>query len=296
MEVIARLEAWQIVPEVYLVHANSNLKAVTEDAIRQGIRLIVVCGGDGTVDGVMGAMIGTPATLGIIPTGTRNNIALSLDIPMNNIADAVSILRRGRRLTIDVGQVESGGSKRYFLEGCTVGLISALYPAADDIQHGNLARIGDLLATLVAMPLAEMKLNVDDGREEVAAQAHIVLVTNLPYFAVNLRIAPDISFVDGLLDVLVYSNLTKLDLIGYAMQIAGGVAADPRIQHYQVKSLTVQTLPVMPVIADGFSLGEGPVRVSVCQRSLSVMAGITALARLNPPVEPDEEGRLHGPE
>jgi YegS/Rv2252/BmrU family lipid kinase len=294
MELMTRLQAWRIVPEVTLVHPKSNLAAVAGDAIRRGIRLIIACGGDGTVDSVMGALVGTPATLGIIPTGTRNNVALSLGIPRNNVAEAVSLLRRGRRLRVDVGIAQSGRSFRYFLEAGTVGLISALYPAADDIQHGNLARIGDLLATLVAMPAAEIKLNLDGGREKIETQGHIVLVANMPYFGANFQVVPDISFTDGLLDVLVYSNLTKLELIGYAVQIAGGGAGDPRIRHYRVKSMVVRTVPQMPLMADGYFLGEGALKVSVRRHGLAVMAGAGALANLTRPEEPARESTIDG--
>ena len=294
MEVITRLQAWRIVPEVYLVHPKSNVPAVVSDAIRRGFRLVIACGGDGTVDSVMGALVGTPATLGIIPTGTRNNVALSLDIPRNNIAEAVSLLRRGRRLRVDVGVAQSGHASRYFLEAATVGLISALYPAADDIQHGNLARIGDLLATLVSMPIAEIHLSMDDGRQKVVTQGHIVLAANMPYFGANFQVAPDISFEDGLLDVLLYSNLTKLDLIGYAVQMAGGGTGDPRIRHYRVKSMVVRTVPRMPVMADGFLLGEGPLKVSIRRHGLAVMAGVAALANIAKPEEPAHEGIVDG--
>ncbi len=280
-EILSEMQAWHIRPEVTIVHPGSRLEAVAEDAVRRGIRLVVVAGGDGTIDAVGAVLAGTGAVLGVIPTGTRNNIALSLAIPVNNIPEAVAILRRGRRILLDVGCAHSGGVQRPFLEAATVGLISALYPAADDIQHGNLIRIGDLLATLVSMPAAEIRLNLDDGREKQVAQGHIVLAANMPYFGVNFHLASDISYDDGLLDVFVYSNLTKLELIGYAVQMAGGLPEDPRIQHFKVRSLTVRTNPRMPVMADGFMLGEGPLRLTVQRRELAAMAGVATFTRVS---------------
>jgi diacylglycerol kinase family enzyme len=279
LEILTHMQAWRIYPEVSIVRPGIRLDEVAGDALRRGIRLIVVAGGDGTIDSLAGALVGTDAVLGVIPTGTRNNIALSLDIPMGNIPEAVAILRRGRRLRLDVGCAHSGHNQRTFLEASTVGLISALYPAADDIQHGNLIRIGDLLGTLAAMPPAEMHLNLDDGRQKLVTQGHIVLVANMPYFGANFHLAPDIAFNDGLLDVFVYSNLTKLDLIGYAVQMAGGMPEDTRVQHFRVRSLVVRTVPRMPVMADGFMLGEGPLKVTLLSHGLAAMAGIRALAR-----------------
>ena len=100
MDVISAMQAWKLVPEAYLVEPGIDLPAVVHDAFQDGIRMFVVCGGDGTIDVVAGALAGTTATLGIIPTGTQNNIALSLGIPAD-IPACIAILRTGRRIKVD---------------------------------------------------------------------------------------------------------------------------------------------------------------------------------------------------
>ncbi len=80
MDVISEMQAWKLVPEAYLVEPDSDLTAVVQKALEDGMRMFVVCGGDGTIDVMAGALAGTNATLGIIPTGTQNNVALSLGI------------------------------------------------------------------------------------------------------------------------------------------------------------------------------------------------------------------------
>src|ERR1041384_1079539 len=66
--ILSEMQDHQILPEVYTVRTDSNLERVVHDAIKTGIKLIIVAGGDGTIDSVMGAMVGGDATLGIIPT------------------------------------------------------------------------------------------------------------------------------------------------------------------------------------------------------------------------------------
>ena len=273
MDVISAMQAWKIVPEAYLVEPGIDLPAVIQKALQEGISMFVVCGGDGTIDVVAGALAGTNAILGIIPTGTKNNVALSLGIPAD-IPSAIAILRVGRRIKVDMGLVIWGEIKRSFLEVCSVGLFSALFPAADDIQHGNLTRIGDFLATLVASPPAEMHL-VLDGKQEIDTLCHVVLVSNMPYIGPHFQVGTPVSMKDGLLDVLLFADLSKMDLLGYAVQVAstGGASEDERIQHYHVRRVDIDTKPGMPVMLDGSMLGEGPLRISVQRHALTVMVG-----------------------
>jgi diacylglycerol kinase (ATP) len=283
VDVIHEMQTWKLVPEAYLVEPGCDLPGVVRDALAQGIRMFVVCGGDGTISAVARTLAGTRATLGIIPIGSQNNTALSLGIPADMPA-AIAILRTGRRIKVDVGMATCGGTNTPFLEVCSVGLISTLFPSADDIQHGNLARIGDFLAELVASPPAEIHLLLDDKRE-IHNLGHVVLVSNMPYIGIHYQVGSVASFQDGLLDVLFFADLSKLDLLSYVLRGVGeGKPEDPRIQHYHVSRADIDTQPAMPVMADGTALGEGLVRITVRRHALAMM-----VSQLEPETHPDPE-------
>jgi len=272
VDVIHEMQTWKLVPEAYLVEPGSDLPKVVQDAIAQGIRMFVVCGGDGTISAVARTLAGTPATLGIIPIGTQNNTALSLGLP-EDISAAIAILRTGRRIKVDVGMATCGNKNTPFLEVCSVGLISTLFPSADDIQHGNLARAGDFLATLASSPPAEIHLLLD-GKQEIHNLGYVVLVSNMPYIGLHYQVGFTASFKDGLLDVLFFADLSKLDLLGYVFRGVGvGKPEDARIQHFHVRRVDIDTHPAMPVMADGTALGEGLVHIEVRRRVLAVMVG-----------------------
>lgn len=272
MDVIKEMQDWKFVPEPYLIEPDCDLEAVVRDAMAQGIRLFAVCGGDGTIATVAKALIGTKAILGIIPTGTQNNIALSLGIPPE-IPAAIAILRAGRRIKVDIGLAACGDISTPFIEVCTVGLLSTLFPAGDDIQHGNLARIGDFFASLTTSPPSEIRLLLDD-KLEITEVGHVVMITNTPYVGRNYQVGSLDAFADGLLDVSFFADLSKLDLIGYILNEPGaGTPEDPRIQHFRVHSIVIETNPAMPVMTDGIPLGEGSVRVEVRRHALTVIAG-----------------------
>jgi diacylglycerol kinase (ATP) len=282
MDVIREMQAWKLVPEPFLIGPGCDLAKEIQDSLAKGFRMFVVCGGDGTISAVAGMLAGSPATLGIIPIGTQNNTALSLDIPAE-IPAAIALLRTGKRVKVDVGMATCGDKSTPFLEVCSVGLISALFPSADDIQHGNLARVGDFLTTLAASPPAEIHL-VLDNKQEIHSLGHIVVVSNMPYIGLHYQVGSAASFNDGLLDVLFFADLSKLDLLGYVFQGVGvGKPEDPRIQHYHVRKIEINTHPAMAVMTDGTPLGEGRVRIEVRRRVLAVMISQPAPAIVSEP-------------
>lgn len=270
-DILAEMRHHRIRPEIFVVRPNSRLGVVVQNAIRRGVKLIVVAGGDGTVDSVAGAMVGSAATLGIIPTGTRNNVALSLGVP-DGIPEAVALLRGGRRLRIDVGQVQCGRAKRWFLEAAALGLLSDLYPSADDIQHGELAQIGELLSTFVSATPSRLKVIVD-GRHQLDSTAHMVLIANMPFLGPHFQVAQNVSFQDGRLDLFLFTEMGKLDLIAYIMQSTDGGAEEARIHHHQVKHLIIESTPPMAMLADGVPYGPGRVTARIHPRALTVIAG-----------------------
>ena len=169
------------------------------------------------------------------------------------------------------------------MEAGVIGLASALYPSADDIQHGDLGKIAEFISTLVSAAPSEIRLRVDHQRKEIVTHAHMVIVANMPFMGANFQIAPDVLFDDRQLDVFVYSDLSKRDLIGQAMQ-SPATTPDARIQRFRAKTIAIRTNPAMPIMADGVSLGvgEGSVTVMLHPHRLRVMAGPAGVATTTP--------------
>lgn len=269
--ILSEMQDQQILPEVYSVRPDSQLETVVHNAIKTGIKLIVVAGGDGTIDSVVGAMVGGDATLGIIPTGTRNNVAFNLGIT-GDIATSVALLRHGRRLKVDVGRVHCGHSRHWFLEVTTLGLLSDLYPMADDLQHGDLAQIGGLLSTLISATPSRLRISLD-GHKHIGTTAHMMLITNMPFLGPHFQISPNVSFRDGRLDIFTFSDMSKLNMLSYAVRSRGGHVEDAGIKHYRAKHVRIGSKPQMPVLADGILLSQGSLSVHVHPRALRVIAG-----------------------
>jgi diacylglycerol kinase (ATP) len=292
--ILSEMQDREILTEVYTLRPDSRLETVVRDAIKSGIKLIVVAGGDGTIDSVAAAMIGSGATLGILPTGTRNNVAFSLGIP-TEIPASVALLRTGEHLRMDMGQIRQGRSRHWFLELAALGLLTDLYPLADNIQHGDLTVIGELLSTLVSATPSRMQISMD-GRKPIVTEAHMMLITNIPYLGPNLQISQETSFKDGRLDIFTFSDTSKLQLISSAMLSQVGFVEDNGIKHFRVKHMKVQTIPRMPVLADGIKLGEGSFSVQIHPRALRVMAGAVSGRKASISVLKDSKEADHGRE
>lgn len=284
----------QILPEVYSVRPDSQLEKVVREAVRSGIKMIVVAGGDGTIDSVMGAMVGSEAVLGIIPIGTRNNVAFNLGI-RGDIADCVALLRRGRRLKVDVGRVHSRQARRWFLEATGLGLVSDLYPMADDLQHGDLAQIGGLLATLISATPSHLRLTLE-GYKQLDTTAHMLLITNMPYLGPHFQISPKVSFKDGRLDVFTFADIGKLGMLSYAMLSLGGPLEEAGIKHYRARHIKIASTPKISVLADGtlVSKAAGSLSIHVHPRALTVIVGRALTGQAAPGPATDSKLEVNG--
>ncbi len=136
-------------------------------AVRDGFRIVVAAGGDGSVAGVAHALAGTDAALGVLPLGTFNYFARGLKMPEDPEAAAQAILD-GQRHDIAVGTLNG----RVFLNNIAIGL----YPAILEEREATYARFGRyrLLAHLASLRTIlrfqtphRMEIYQDDTRHRI---------------------------------------------------------------------------------------------------------------------------------
>jgi len=94
-------------------------------------------GGDGTVSEVARELVHKPATLGILPIGTFNNIARSIGVPAD-LPVAANIIATGHESKINVGLAND---THYFIEAAGAGLDAKLFPVGEEIKGGRWTRI-----------------------------------------------------------------------------------------------------------------------------------------------------------
>lgn len=267
--ILTALRAVGIEPEVWHTTPEEYGHGLATRAAQEGAELVIAAGGDGTLHAVASGLIGTRSILGILPLGTMNNIARSLEIP-TNLEQACAIIAQGTTWQVDAGVVNG----KTFLEVAGIGLEAALFPAAENVKKlGLLSTIRGViegLYTLFVFKPAHFRASFD-GRRSRRFHAIQISVCNSPYYGAHFHIAPRASMNDGLLDVLIYKNFSKLAYLRHAISISQGRRIlKPRVKQFKVKTLTISSEEPVVVHADGMQQGYTPASINVIHKALNV--------------------------
>jgi diacylglycerol kinase (ATP) len=239
---------------------------------------VVVAGGDGTVRPVASSLVGTDATLGIIPLGSWNNISRGCDVPDEPQA-AAQLIADGSTRQIDVGLIwqpdgeprsdDRPGNAIHFFEAAGVGLDAAGFGAARMGERRGMWFAVLSAARALRRRRTAMSLVVDGSRYRTAAPA--VAICNGPYYGLGMSIAPQADPSDGVLDV-VFSGMSRMDVIRHYLAVArGGQRREPRVNTRRARALTVAGVHrTLPAHADGEPIGVTPVAISVMPGGLRI--------------------------
>jgi diacylglycerol kinase (ATP) len=252
-------------------------KEARRAAVRKRYRLVIAAGGDGTVEAVASGLVGTRATLGIIPLGTYNNVATCLGVP-TDAEHACALIACGAPRRIDVGVVLAKHMKRprVFLELGTVGLGAALGPLGQHVEKGRWDQAAQALPEVMDMSPTPTQVLLDDECHSSTSNMLLVTVSNSPRAGAGLSVAPSARMDDGLLDVCVYENLSQSGVLMRFLPEAvgdGSSAADHNVVRARARSVEIRTAEPMPVSVESKLVGVTPARFTVLIGALAVIAG-----------------------
>lgn len=257
-------------------HAIELAKAATDD----GYRYLVAVGGDGTVNEVANGILHSTGAgntvLGVVSTGTGSDFARSVGIPRHYVR-ACSSLTSSQRLLIDVGVVEyksKGQSlRRFFVNAAGVGFDAAAVETTERLPKyfgGTIPYLAGLLRTLVGYRNKSVVLRIGDKVE--AARILSVVVANGSYFGGGMHVAPEASLNDNLLDVVVFGDVGKFDLLkSLPMVYKGTHGTHPKVSMEKAATINVESSERVLVHADGELLGETPASFWLMPAALSIV-------------------------
>jgi diacylglycerol kinase (ATP) len=249
-------------------HATELARA----AVRDGCKLVIAAGGDGTVAEAAAGLVHTDATLGIMPLGSVMNMARTLCIP-RDLTQAARTIANGQVLAMDVGSV----ANHLFLEAGGVGLAAGLFGYFNRLDTGvrprNVIRAGWRFLNHLGSPRL---LIVADG-QRFDVRALMVTVSNGPYVGAAYALAPQARIDDGLLDVVIFHGMGVMRMLMHMALVAGGrrLPSPQGVQLVRARSVqvAVQRRRPLPVHADGAAVGVTPTRFDVLPAALRVLVG-----------------------
>ncbi|MDR7254386.1 diacylglycerol kinase (ATP) [Nocardioides sp. BE266] len=240
--------------------------------VADGVEALVVCGGDGLVHLGAQAVAGTGVPLGLIPSGTGNDVARYLDLPRTDPVAAADRIIASRRRRIDLAR----SGDRYFVTVLAAGFDAIVNERANAMtwpkgqMRYNLATLAEL-RTFRPLPYV-LQLDSGSGAETIEHEAMLVAVGNGPSFGGGLRITEGALLDDGLLDVVVITRMSKTKLVrSYPRLFTGKIDGVAEYVHRRVRSVTVAA-PGIVSYADGERFGPLPLTVECVPGALEVIA------------------------
>lgn len=197
--------------ELHQTQSATHAYDLGAEAVHLGYDLVVAAGGDGTLNQVGRALVGTNIPLGILPLGSGNGFARALKIPLN-LGKAIQLIQHGMIKRVDTGKANG----HVFLNVCGFGFdahVSARFATKGTRGFRTYAQIS--IMELAKYKPANYSVVMDGVQHEI--QAFVMAVCNGPQYGSNAYIAPLAEFSDGMLDVTIlkdvnWRNLSRITL------------------------------------------------------------------------------------
>ena len=271
-DVAARLRAGRVEVERHHTRSLEDARLAAREAAA-AFDAVVAVGGDGTVGACAAGLADVPgarAALGIVPAGGGNDAARSLGLPASDPLAAAALLPRLRRRPADLATVAG----RAYLNVAGAGFDSEVNRVANQRLGwaGNRPRyVGALLGQLAVGRTAGFRL-VLDGREQ-AVRGWLVAVANGPSYGGGMRVAPQASMADGLLDVVVIAGIGKLEfLMTFPKVFSGRHVEHPAVTVHRAARVELDADRPLAVYADGEPAGALPATFELRPAAITVLA------------------------
>lgn len=264
----ARLAAAGWAVEVAQGRDAAGAADLARAAVAAGCDHLVVMGGDGIVHLALQAVAGSATALGVIPTGTGNDLARELAIPRGDPVAAAAVVAAGHTRVIDLARV---GPVRYATV-LAAGFDSVVNERANAMRWPA-GQLRYTLATLAELRVFEpLPYSLELDGDRWSGEAMLVAVGNGSSYGGGLRMCEGAVIDDGLLDVVVIKPLGTLELARvYPRLFTGTHVSHPACERHRVREVSIAA-PGIVAYADGERLGPLPLTVHVEPGAIAVSA------------------------
>ena len=255
---------------------QGHLAELAREAALDGAELLVVVGGDGSVNEVANGLagLGRQPEVAIVPRGTGWDFSRTFGIP-RKIDDAVQVALEGDVRTIDVGRAsyrawDGSDATASFANVASAGMSGAIAKRANETTKALGGKASYLWATFAVFSgweATEIEVAVDGERR--TGRMFDVVVANGRFFGGGLQICPEAEPDDGLFDVLTIGDVTKRDLVLTMPKMYRGThLPHPKAELLRGPSVTVTSETPLPIELDGEQPGTTPATFEVAAGAL----------------------------
>ena len=255
---------------------QGHLAELAREAALDGAELLVVVGGDGSVNEVANGLagLGRQPEVAIVPRGTGWDFSRTFGIP-RKVDDAVHVALEGDVRTIDVGRAsyrawDGSDATAWFANVASAGMSGAIAKRANETTKALGGKASYLWATFAVFSgweATEIEVAVDGERR--AGPMFDVVIANGRFFGGGLEICPEAEPDDGLFDVLTIGDVTKRDLVLTMPKMYRGThLPHPKAELLRGPSVTVTSETPLPIELDGEQPGTTPATFEVAAGAL----------------------------
>jgi len=246
----------------YPGHAST----LARDIKRIGVDGVIAVGGDGTINEVINGLVDSNLPLGIIPTGTGNDLSRTLGIPQDPF-EAVIILAQAKLTEINLGEVNG----TYFVNVASVGFDAAVAGLVNKRRFlkGKAAYYGAILLNIIRNRHYNLSISLDGNIIE--KKCTLVAIANGKYYGAGQKIAPQADYTDDLFDVVIIASAPRVDILKTLPGIKDGRhLRSPYVNIYKAKIVTVSSGGYAPAQADGELLEGLPQTFKISEKKLKI--------------------------
>jgi diacylglycerol kinase (ATP) len=264
--------------ELWLTNQPEDATNFARKAQQQGFERVIAAGGDGTINEVLNGLADDfgAQQFAVLPLGTANDLARTLNLPLEPAA-AAEALNAGRVRPLDVVRLEvAGAATRYFLNVSAGGFSTKLADNLDEttkLWWGALAYGISALKTLHQLEPYELRVTIDD-EPPLELSAYNLVVANARFVGGGVPVAPRAQPDDGLVDLVVFKATPMARLLTLVPKaLLGEHLDDEDVLFRQARRLSIESQPAFDLNTDGEIVGSCPARFEVLPRVLSVVVG-----------------------
>ncbi len=252
---------------IYQTKGRGDATEAAAAAVQDAYETVVAVGGDGTVNEVAAALVQTDTRLGILPIGSGNGLARSLNIP-SHYRRAVDILKQGSVRRIDVGRA----GHRYFCAVAGIGIDAAVGHQFDRSRfRGPLPYF--LLTAREIFRYKPPAVRLSFQHQTMSLTPFLLTFANTQQFGNGAVIAPQAVCDDGMLDLCLVPNLPKFEiLVAIPRLFNGTLTRHKKVRYYRVSRAKIEKETAIAYHVDGEPEKTGTILdIEIIPRALNLI-------------------------